>query len=125
MVAAGPTENRGGTMVVYEALKDVLKLAQKADNVEIQRALMEVQQAALDLQAENQTLRDRVRELEGALAFSGELEFKGGFYVRKGSDPPERFCPGCWDGKHRASRITRHVSGRPHCAVCGTVYSFR
>jgi hypothetical protein len=112
-------------MSVYEAVKDVLSLAQKADNVEIQRALMEVQQQALDLQAENQQLRDRVRELEEALALSGELEFKGQYFVLKGSEPPERFCAGCWDGKRVASHITLHVSGRPHCAVCGTVYTFR
>jgi hypothetical protein len=67
---------------VYEALKDALKLAQKANNMEIQRALMDVQQQALDLQEENRKLRAHVDELEKALAFSGELEFDGRFYVK-------------------------------------------
>lgn len=111
-------------MSVYEALKDVLRLAQKADNIEIQRALMDVQQETLDIQAENQTLRGRVRELEAALAFAGELEFNGQYYVRK-DEPDSRFCAGCWDGHRRASRITLHVSGRPHCAVCSTFYDSR
>jgi hypothetical protein len=108
-------------MGIYEAVKDVFSLAQKADNVEIQRALMDVQQQALDLQAENQSLRTRVDELERAMAFSGELKWTGAFYAKKDA-PNELFCPGCWDGKRVASRITRHVSGREQCAVCKTVF---
>ena len=44
-------------MGIYDAFKDALNVAQKADNVELYRKLLDLSAQALDLQAENARLK--------------------------------------------------------------------
>ena len=45
-------------MSFYDAIKDAVNLAQKADNVELYRQLLDLSAQALDLQAEVARLRE-------------------------------------------------------------------
>ena len=53
-------------MGFYDAFKDALSMAQKADNVDLYRQLLELCAQALDLQEENARLRNENAELSKA-----------------------------------------------------------
>lgn len=50
-------------MGFYDAFKDALKLAQKADNLELYRQLLDLGTQALDLQEENARLKEEIHNL--------------------------------------------------------------
>ena len=51
-------------MGLYEGIKDVAKVVQQADNIELYRQLLDLSAQALDLQAENSKLKEEIAELE-------------------------------------------------------------
>jgi len=53
------------------------------------------------------------------------LQFKGGAYYNSNSDGP--FCPGCYDGKQKISRLVENnpdfkFAGNYICSVCGKMF---
>ena len=50
-------------MGLYDAFKDVLNIAQKADNLDLYRQLIDLSAQALDLQAENTRLKEENEQL--------------------------------------------------------------
>lgn len=53
-------------MSLYDGIKDVAKVIQKADNVDLYRQLLDLCQQALDMQAEIERLTKETRELRKA-----------------------------------------------------------
>lgn len=51
-------------MSFYDAFKDAMSIAQKADNVELYRQLLDLSSQALDLQAEVLRLKEENAELK-------------------------------------------------------------
>lgn len=51
-------------MGVCEAAKDALKVAQKADNIELVQKLLDVQKMALDMQEKMQEQQNKIIELQ-------------------------------------------------------------
>lgn len=51
-------------MGLYEGIKDVAKVVQQADNIELYRQLLDLSAQALDLQAENGQLKEELHELK-------------------------------------------------------------
>ena len=51
-------------MGLYESIKDVAKVVQQADNIELYRQLLDLSAQALDLQAENGQLKEELHELK-------------------------------------------------------------
>ena len=45
-------------MAFYDAFKDAITLAQKADNIQLYKQLLDLSAQALDLQAENAKLKE-------------------------------------------------------------------
>ena len=66
-------------MSFYEAFRDAMNMAQKADNIELYRQLLDLGAQALDLQAEVARLREENAELkkwaERLLAFAMVFSF--------------------------------------------------
>ena len=50
-------------MGFYDAMKDAINLAQKADNIELYRQLLDLSAQALDLQEENRRLKEEIADL--------------------------------------------------------------
>ena len=63
-----------------DKLKEAVKLAQKLGNVEITQALLDAQQAALELMEQNQTLRNENARLLQSLQLKGTVKYDGGAY---------------------------------------------
>ena len=50
-------------MGLYEGIKDVAKVVQQADNIELYRQLLDLSAQALDLQAENSKLKEEIADV--------------------------------------------------------------
>lgn len=114
-------------MGIYDVLKDAVKVARQVDNIDLAQTLMDVQQAALDQQAEVQLLRERVKELEAELALTESLEFDGKAYLlRRDPDDPAKLCPKCWDVDRKQVRVPPTMSkGLLMCPSCDTLADYR
>ena len=114
-------------MGVYEVLKDAVTLAQKADNVDLLRKLLDAQKELLDLQAENQKLRTENAKLRDDEDIGKQLEHLGDAYwdTRNGQRVGP-YCTVCWDVDRRLVRLTESATrGTYSCGYCPTRYAGR
>ncbi len=101
---------------IYEAIKDVATIVQKADNIDLYKKLLDISSDALDLQnkvfeltKENRDLRNKLIEKETVIRHAD------GLYITFASDNSEiRYCSTCW-GKD-SKRIQLDHDGR--CRIC-------
>ena len=91
-------------MGVVESVKDVAELVKKFNDIELNRRILTLENEVLDLSRDRRRMEEKVEELERALQFKGELEFKEPFFWLKGDAVP--FCPSCWEDKTKAVHIT-------------------
>lgn len=84
-------------MSLYDAAKKILDKA-PADNMELQRSVMDVMNLALKSDQELAQARERIAALEKSLATEKSLVLKSGVYwmpsARSGLEGP--YCPACW-----------------------------
>lgn len=110
-------------MGVYEMLKDAAKLAQRADNVELMRKLLDAQAESLADRERIRTLTEENSELNARLRLQGEMRWNGEYhaYYRyvQNAEPDGPFCPRCWDGDGKPVRLAEW-SASPwwKCVVC-------
>ena len=107
-------------MGIYEAIKDGVEVARKADNVEVMKQLLDAQKEALDLFEENRALRERVRKLEEQAELNGPLKFRENKYwlEREGQDTEGPFCATCWDVENRLVRMQTSKSNTRDWIYC-------
>lgn len=99
-------------MGLYEGIKDAIGIAQKADNIELYRQLLDLGNQALDMQAEiarlkeeNESLR-KANDLESRIIRHNlkEVEAYGHSeypYITLSNDPENiRYCAICWGKTH-------------------------
>jgi hypothetical protein len=99
-------------MSIYETIKDVVSIAQKADNIDLMRQLLQLQNDIMQLTEENRSLRER-------LDIRGKLTFRENSYW-DGNEGP--FCSRCADAEGKLIRLHKPSSmHRPRCPSCGNV----
>ena len=110
-------------MSIVDTAKDIYDLLGKGANIEQQERLMQLRQEALELQEENLALRERVRELEAALAQSDEMVTDRGVYWREGEQERDGpFCTRCLDVDMHAVRLQDYGDGW-NCPNCQAYYN--
>lgn len=94
-------------MSVYEMAKDALALAQKSDNAEIIRKLLDLQAESLDDRETIRALREENVELRKRLQLQGELRWEHNVYWRELADGTREgpYCGKCWDGDRKLARF--------------------
>jgi hypothetical protein len=94
---------------IIEDFKDVLKLADAANNLDLYKKLAELQNSVLGLQEENQTLKERLREAEKLNDIAGRLHVRdNAYYLNDGKQLDGPFCMRCWDvGSQARQRAPR------------------
>jgi hypothetical protein len=84
-------------MSLYDAAKKILDKA-PSDNMELQRAVMDVMNLALKADQELAHVRERIATLEKSLAAEKNLVLKSGVYwmptAQSALEGP--YCPACW-----------------------------
>lgn len=111
-------------MWLYDAMKDVAKLAQKADNIELYQRLIDLSAQALDLQAENTKLREENAELRKKRDLASEIvRHKEPYITLRNDEEMLRYCSHCWDTDEKLVQLAcDEGSGTfecPHCKVQG------
>lgn len=86
-------------MSLYDAAKDAVKIAQKADNIELIQKLLDVQEQALETQEKQFQLYQVIAEKDSEikkLKETGELVLDGKHtWLIVRDDPDHKYCPVC------------------------------
>lgn len=108
-------------MSFYDAFKDVVNLAQKADNIELYRQLLDLGAQALDLQAEVARLREENVELRKEKDTEADIEYYvDAFVTKKSDDKPIKYCAACWVDKKKLVPLQRFQYDNYTCPLCKT-----
>jgi regulator of replication initiation timing len=111
-------------MWLYDAMKDVAKLAQKADNIELYQRLIDLSAQALDLQAENTKLKEENAELRKKRDLASEIvRHKEPYITLRNDEEVLRYCSHCWDTDEKLVQLACDerigTFECPHCKVDG------
>ena len=89
-------------MSFYDAFKDAINLAQKADNIDLYRQLLDLSAQALDLQAENARLKEENEQLKKIrIAEDRITRHRQPYLTLSGDDQQLKYCAVCWDSSHK------------------------
>ena len=112
-------------MGLYDGIKDVAKILQQADNIDLYRQLLDLSVQARDLQNEVAKLQQENVNLKKELEIEDDIErYEKLFVTRKSDDTKIKYCSRCWDAERKLIQIDCHDSGNfscPHC-ITGGVY---
>lgn len=109
-------------MGFYEAAKDALTIARKADNIELVQKIMDIQSEALEMQhnlqeknEEVMKLKETIRSLEERKKYMYEEGHK--WYIDPKS-PDIKFCPTCLNRDGFESPLGTLYDGHRYCGNC-------
>jgi len=96
-----------------DALKNVLDIAKKVGNIEIQQSLIDVQQQILDIQSqmqelrvENEKLKDENSKLLDISEIAKKIERHSQSFVTLFDDETKiKYCSTCWDGDKKLIQL--------------------
>lgn len=108
-------------MSLYDGIKDVAKVIQKADNIELYRQLLDLGQQALDMQAEIERLTKENRELREAQELKTKIiRHEEPFITLEGHSDNERYCATCYGREHVLIQVRDLHNGYFSCPGCQT-----
>ena len=100
------------------SIKDIIELVKKGAEIEAQEKIMELRQAALDLQEENIALREKLRDLEEHLNVKSQMQFDGTVYWLERDETKEGpYCQLCYDKEGKLINLQAD-SERWRCLGC-------
>jgi hypothetical protein len=106
-------------MGLMETAKEIASIAQKIDNIDLVKRIMELQEQVFAQVDENRNLKEEVRALKARLETRDQMVFRRNSYWR-GDDGP--FCPRCFDAEALPVRMLVAYEGTaPCCPKCNTV----
>ncbi|GET71245.1 MULTISPECIES: hypothetical protein [Streptococcus] len=112
-------------MGIYEALKDVVNLANGSNDLLLQRAVLNLQSEFIILKDENRALRDRIIELENDKLESDQLEFHFDYYYRPKDN--RIFCKQCWESDRKLFTLESSsdyvIGGANYCRNCKNFFT--
>lgn len=110
-------------MGLYEGIKDVAKVVQQADNVELYKQLLDLSAQALDMQAEIAKLKEENVTLKKKKTISDKIiRHKEAYITLDGEEKELYYCSHCWDSEEITIQLIVGSNGTfecPHCHVKG------
>ncbi|MGB8885342.1 MAG: hypothetical protein WCC87_01395 [Candidatus Korobacteraceae bacterium] len=112
-------------MSLVDNFKDLFKVAEAVNNLDLYKKLTELQTRAMELEEENTRLRTEKKDLEEKLRLGEKMIFKEPFYYQDGDETA--FCPACFEsnkheGVHVVFESTNSEATYWHCPACKTEY---
>ena len=93
-------------MGLYEGIKDAIGLAQKADNADLIKQLLDLGSQALEMQDEIRKLKEENAELRKANDLESRIIRHKDFYITLRDDEQEiHYCPTCWGKDHNLIQL--------------------
>ncbi len=109
-------------MGLYEGIKDAIGLAQKADNIDLYKQLLDLGAQALDMQAEISKLREENAELKKDRDLESKIQRYNKPFVTISDDSESvKYCATCWGKeKHLIQLQQRYYTGGDclECNIC-------
>lgn len=109
-------------MSFYDAFKDALSLAQKADNLELYKQLLDLSAQALDLQTENAKLKEENDQLKKRKINEERIVRHRQPYITMSDDDKRlKFCATCWESEQnliQMKEMTEYSVRRLLCPKC-------
>ena len=110
-------------MGIYEGFKDAISIAQKADNVDLYKRLLDLSAQALDMQEEIRQLKAENAELKKAQEIEAKIERHTQPYVSLNDDPMHiKYCSTCWSNQHKLIQLSPFHGNHYHCGLCNANY---
>lgn len=111
-------------MSLYDAMKDAVSLAQKADNIELYRQLLDLSAQALELQAEVAHLKEENTALRQKLLKKDAIVRHKQPYITFAEDKLTlKYCAICWDSDEKTIQMDESMASgciRLFCRKCGS-----
>lgn len=113
-------------MGLYEGLKDVASIVQKADNIDLYRQLLDLSAQALDLQNRVSELMDENKKLKKQKDLSDNIErHKESYITLKDDEDHILYCSHCWDCKRILVQCDCNDRiGQMYCPECKEHFVF-
>ena len=106
-------------MGLYEGLKDVANLVQKADNIELYRQLLDLSAQALELQNKVAELTAENNALKTQQDLSNRIErHKEPYITLKDDEQHILYCSHCWDAQKKLIQGDCNNIGQMYCPEC-------
>ena len=103
----------------YEAIKDGINAAQKADNIPLVNNLIEAQKQILDLINENNKLKIENTELKAKKNLTDKIERHRDAYITlKGDSQKLIYCSNCFDTNQKLIQAQINEDGTYWCPSC-------
>lgn len=104
---------------LYDGIKDVAKIVQQADNIELYQKLLDLSAQALDMQDEIAKLREENSELKRVKNMEDDIEYHiDSFVTRKSDAKPIKYCAACWVDKKKLVPIQDVQHNNFLCPLC-------
>ncbi len=101
-------------MGLYEGIKDVASLVQKADNFDLYRKLLDLSAQALDMQAEIARLKEENAELRKGQDLESRIIRHEDPYITLRDESPEiQYCAVCWGNEKKLIQMNDN-----YCMTC-------
>ena len=111
-------------MSIADSIRDLAKLVQQSDNLELLKKVNTVQSEVLDLIEKLKQKEDQVTQLQGALGLKGEFILKDLAYWlpdEKGNVIGGPFCARCFEADHVARTLAAgERESQVTCPDCGS-----
>ena len=108
-------------MGLYEGIKDAIGIAQKADNIELYRQLLDLGAQALEMQAEIARLKTENEELKKKRDIDNRIiRNEQPFITLMDDNSNIRYCGTCWSMNDKLVQLLCYKSGKFKCPVCQT-----
>lgn len=115
-------------MGFYDAFKDVLSVAQKADNIDLYRQLLDLYNQALDLKEENARLKNENAELRKAKNLEQRIvRHKQPFVSLANDEQRLPYCALCWAKENKLYQmkvLNNRGYIRVYCKNCGNTCEY-
>ena len=93
-------------MGLYEGIKDVANLVQKADNIDLYKQLLDLGAQALDMQSKISELTNENKALKEQQDLSKKIErHKEPYLTLKGDKQQILYCAHCWDADRKLIQL--------------------
>lgn len=106
-------------MGLYEGIKDVAKVIQQADNLELYKQLIDLSAQALDMQNEISRLSHENAEFKKLRDINDRIERHSQPFITLSADTNNIiYCSHCWDYEQKLIQVKSYDRGTFKCTHC-------
>ena len=106
-------------MGLYENIKEVAKIVQKADNIDLYSKLLDLSEQALELQNKNRILEEEIDKLKKQKDLTKNVVRHEETYITLRDDKDDvMYCSSCFDNSNKLIQIKKYDDGMFYCPIC-------